>query len=297
MLGPLAALATSLTWTLGSWVYTQLARDYHPAAINFNRAIVGSTLFGLVILLQWQDYSLLFQQMPLGWETNFFWLLGSILSSYAVGDVFFIWSALALGFPAAQAIGSLYPLWAAFSGILISSQWPGVREWQGVLLCVGGILLVVLSGRKSLLVPRPRFGFGLICAFLTSFCWAFNGVAIHKGGHGLPIPLANFIRLSLALVICPLVAFIQQRKKVTLLFTWKEYKKFWPVMAIEAFLGSFFYVYGMTNSSLSVGSTLTSLSPIFALPLAIYWGQEKFSYSKGFGVIMVVVGGVVLTLA
>ncbi|NDD93414.1 hypothetical protein EBZ37_15205, partial [bacterium] len=49
--GPVAAFLSSVTWAVGSSGYAKLSQRYTPFAVNFNRAIVGITLFGLAAVV------------------------------------------------------------------------------------------------------------------------------------------------------------------------------------------------------------------------------------------------------
>lgn len=46
-LGTAAALASSVTWALGSVAYSRLAQQYNPQAVNISRALVALPLFVL----------------------------------------------------------------------------------------------------------------------------------------------------------------------------------------------------------------------------------------------------------
>jgi drug/metabolite transporter (DMT)-like permease len=58
----------------------------------------------------------------------------------------------------------------------------------------------------------------------------------------------------------------------------------------EAFFGSIFFLYGLSHSSLVLGSTLSSLAPVIAVPIAWLWGLEKLSLYRTLGVVATVFG-------
>lgn len=55
-------------------------------------------------------------------------------------------------------------------------------------------------------------------------------------------------------------------------------------------------MYGLTHSTLAVGASLSSLSPVVAVPVAIYLGWEAPSL-KRIGGVLAVVAGVCLLVA
>lgn len=297
---------TSITWVIGSSVYTKLSRKYHPAVINMNRAMVALPFFAFTALIYRADIQAAFTAQGFQLTDRIFWLSSSIISSYAIGDILFIWSAFSIGFPAAQAIGGLFPLWAAFSSITFLGESPSFLEIVGMMMAISGTLIIVLVGKNqkgSLLSEVPdnlsflkSYKVGILLAFATSLFWAYNSFATYRGGIGLPPAAVNIIRMSTALVTCSLIVLFQKGREAKFFLERQDYRQYLPIFIFEAFGGGFLYIYGMTHSSITVGSTLTSLSPVFAVPIAVFLGWEKFSLLKTLAILVVVLGGVLMVV-
>ncbi len=290
-----------MTWVIGSSVYALLSKRYAPAAVNFNRALVALPLFLVASLLQNDEVrASLVALGPDAVSNRAFWLSFSIFMSYALGDVFFLWSALSIGFPTAQAIGALYPLWASLGGLVFLGEPLTSRKIAGITLAIAGTITVVLSGRKTVRTPPPEsmkllhhYGVGVGLALLTSFFWAMNSFAGGRGGVGMNPAFANVIRMPVALLLCPIMARLQTGPGVPLLMARADYRRYLPFFAIEAFGGSYLYIYGLSHSSVAVGATLSSLAPVVSVPVAVALGWERFSLVKTVSVLLVV-GGVIL---
>lgn len=297
MIGALAALASSFTWSAGSAVYAQLSREYLPSQVNFSRALVALPLF------VWS--ALLFDGAQSGevWSRllsgNGLWLLISMVASYGLGDMAFFWSVRSLGLPGALAIASSYPFWSAAAGVLFEGQSLSTIKILGVVCTVLGTVIVVLMGyrhrQRVISDIFDRFEVGLALGFTTSLFWALNTFAVSRGAQGLSPHVANSVRMISALAICPLVGLALQRKWRTGI-PWRSFKPVSWVFALEAYGGSFFFVYGLSHTSLAVASALSSLSPVIAVPMAWVGKHEPVSWVKALGVCVAVLGAVLLVI-
>ena len=292
--GWIGALGASFTWVIGSACYTSLSRNFHPQQINFMRALSAFPLFLLAAILsgQWR----------VAWElptdqllSSSSWLCLSILASYGLGDAFFFKAGRILGFPAAQAISAVYPVWAVLFGYLFLGQSMGLWAILGLAMTLGATIWVILIARHShqQLPDSPSLVMGVVAALVTSVAWAVNGVAAGRGGAVLPSFAGNVIRVGFAL---GLIAVILKSQGQKLCLPWSTYRKWWPVFCIEAFGGSALFLYGLGNTSVAVGTTLSSLAPVLAIPWAVAAGWEKFSFQKSLAVLLVVCGVTLLVV-
>ncbi len=315
--GIIAALMTSVTWSLGSYAYTQLFKSYPATVINFNRALIAWPFFFILSLLNHQGISEFFEitssQLIL---TQTAYLASSIIFSYAFADILFYISAANLSFPVAQAVGAMYPLWTTVIGVVIfHHQIKGV-ELLGIILSIAGIISIILSGKKGIFffikskimttktnliqtespsVTKGNIPKGLLLAFITSIFWGLNTLATHKGGTNFPFSLAGLIRMSSGLLICTILTLkFNGFKRSSLFFKIEDYKKFGLVISFEAFAGSSFFIYGLSHTDLTIGPVLSSLAPLFSLPLGIYFGKEKISPFSIFGILLIFLGCLVL---
>jgi drug/metabolite transporter (DMT)-like permease len=329
--GPVAAIMSSLSWTLGSFAYAKLGKHYTPLSINLNRAMVAVPIFLLLGLsgttfLPHLPSTVLIQKLLT--------LSLGVIGSYALADVCFIYATLRLGSPSTQAVAALYPIWACLFGITFLGKFPRGQDLLGMCLAISGLLFIFLHLHlhsflhllRSILFPLryPRETLtkedrhdlqvgkvsttelkkGFFAALITSIFWGINSFAIFYGGRELTNSFANAFRLSIAGIVCALLIAIlrssrQKRSshsspKAVYILDRHDYKKYLFFFVIEAFGGGFLYVHGMAYSSIEVGATFSSLSPVFSIPLAIYLKQEHFSLAKTVGIIFVVLGGILL---
>lgn len=304
-LGSIAAFLSSITWLVGSTCYTNLAKNYHPLAINVARAAVAIPVYLVISVFQWQSILQAIQIEQWLILNRLFWLTASIIASYVVGDALFFRGAVLIGLPATQALASTFPCWSAAAAFLFLGETLNVWQILGILLTVAGCVVVVVAGKKLLTgTPNPsatgvgshshRILIGTSLGVATALFWAFNSFAVSKGGANFPAAPANLVRLLTALVLCLILMRLSKVEKKRSRISTEDIRRYLPAFVTEACAGTFFYVYGLTHSSIAIGTTLTSLAPILSVPVAVALHWEKFSLAKLLGIVAGTVGVVML---
>lgn len=282
MLGEIAAFGASVTWAIGTTVYSQLARKYPAVTVNLARALISFPFFVACAFYETRDTG-----FPVVGLSTVGWFAISVICSTAVGDWIFLLATTEIGAPLALAIASCYPIYSALAGIFLRGELLSSLQLLGLLVAVSGIIYVILLGRK--LKSEGNFKKGIFFSILCSWFWFLNSFAVATAGRGLGAGVANTIRMGLGIVFCVFLGGLVFRVK-RLTIGSQDLKKFGWLFAFEAFLGSYFYVYGLSHTSLAVGAVLSALAPAISVPFAWIAGTEKISVSKLMGILTVVAG-------
>lgn len=298
LLGPLASLTSSLTWAIGSAVYARLALRFGGLNVNFTRALLIFPLFVLSSLI-FDNPRALLAELP-AWRLG--WLGLSMFCSYGFGDVVFFQATTRLGTPTALAIASSYPLWAALFGVVWLGEPLSPMRICGVLLCLLGVSwLVLLAGSAAAEQTEQRRArrqwlLGLLLAFFTSLLWAGNTYSIRRGAMGLPFLFANSLRYGMAVAFLFCLRFVTQRPgaKPSLLRSPSDLRSLGPAAFVEAFIGSSIFVYGLSHAPLGVAATLSSLAPLFAVPVGLVLKTERVNLRRVAAITLTVLGVVLL---
>lgn len=291
-LGPFCAFLSSCTWAIGSAGYSRMAGSHSAFAVNFSRAIIALPMFVIAIFVAGRGFDGGWVSLSALNSSHIAWFGLSMFASYGFGDVLFLWSTRKIGVPAALAIASAYPLWTAASGAAFRGEVLSFAQVAGLVMTVSGVGVVILSGARSgpsRDAGRAALAKGVTLAILTSFLWATNSFAVAHAGKGLESAVGNMVRMIWALLISGGLGLIFSRDK-RLLLPMPEIKKWSWLFALEAFGGSYLFMYGLSNSPLAIGSTLASLAPVLSVPVAVAFKLERFSWVKTAGVLMVVLG-------
>lgn len=296
ILGPLAAFASSFTWAIGVTAYYRLSTVYLPASINITRALIALPLALLFAAYTLGGIAPIWQGLLDVSAFQVGWLILSMFAGYAFGDALFLFSTRSIGVPAALAIASCYPFWSALGGFLFLGEKLTTYKALGLAAAVGGTVIVILSGRKRTATQSigPRsYWTGVALAILTSLFWGLNAYATSVGGRDLPIAIATVLRLSIALILCPIIAFFMTRRFVGPVAL-SDMRRYILIFMLEGFGGAMLYMYGLSHSPIAVGSALSALSAAISAPIAWLTGAEKFSLAKSIGIIVALIGIVLL---
>ncbi len=288
-LGPIAAFLSSCTWAVGSATFSRLSRTYSPFSINFTRALISLPCFLLVFVLISGGVGPAIDSYRALPVERYGWFTLSIFCSYALGDVFFLWSTQRLGITTSLAIASSYPIITALFHVITGGT-VGLLQCMGLACAVGGVIGVILTNHQN--SQEKRFGrpaVGVLFAMMTAGFWALNAWSVMRGGDGLDAAQANSIRMTVALVMSSFFSLLIE-KRFPRPVPASELKKSGWIFWLESFGGSYLYVYGLSHSSVVVGTTLSSLAPVVVVPVAVLMRIEKFSIKRTAAVALTVLG-------
>ncbi|MCM2322204.1 MAG: DMT family transporter [Oligoflexia bacterium] len=286
--GPIFAFLASVTWAIGSVGYSKLSRVHSAFSVNFTRALVALPLFVAAVFVTAGGWDEGLREFAALRASHIGWFTLSMFASYGFGDSLFFWSSHYLGVPGALAIASSYPLWTALAGFLFRGEQLSVVQALGLVVTISGVLVVILSGARERGVEKGLLR-GVALAFLTSLFWATNNFAASQGGQDVSAAVGNSVRMVVALGISFAIGklFLFQR---AIRLPSREIGRWLWLFALEAFLGSYFFMYGVSHSPLAIAATLTSLAPVISVPVAWLIGAERFSLLRTTGVCLVVLG-------
>ena len=321
---PSCAFGSAAVWAVASVGYSQISKDHSVFAVNFARAAIALPLFLLSVVFVSGGILngfLSFQEVQYG---HLGWLSLSVLTSFAFGDAAFFWSTRFIGVSTAMAIAFSYPVWTVLIGALFFGEAISQMQFLGVLLTTLGVIAAIVKSSavefpsaapSNLVLPDPilpenilpdqtllgkietaehealrlrkKRWIGIFGAFLTSLLWSINSFATSR--VAITAAVGNSIRMLIALLLLVGIGklFVPAG---SFLLPLNQVRRFLWVFVLEAFCGTFLYVYGLSHSSLAIGVTLSSLSPVLAVPVAVLLKTEKFSLLRTLGVCLVVAG-------
>jgi drug/metabolite transporter (DMT)-like permease len=282
--GELAALASSVLWAFASILWTGLGRRTAPAPLNLLKTGLATLLLALFLPVAGAR----FDAPP----ADLLLLAASGVLGLTLGDT--AW------FHALQRIGPRRTLllWAMTPFVTALMAWPllgeplSVRLAAAMAVTVAGVLLVV-GDRSEAGAIRGSLAIGVLFALLAVAAQAGSNVAVKMAGSDIGALSSSVLRLAagtlglgvqlgllgrLAEAAAPLR---EPRGLATVLVA----------TITGTVLGIFCSVYGVLNASqVAVASTLSSLSPVFVLPLSWWMLGERFGGRAVAGALVAVSG-------
>ncbi len=294
-IGEIAGIATSILYAINAVFITQAGQKVGSVISNRTR-LVFALIYLIIINL------ILFHQ-PLPFDagsSRWTWLSLSGVIGLALGDAFLFQSYLSIGPRLGMLLLSLSPIAGALEAWAFFGETLRAGQIIGIALTLAGIVWVILEqGNGKTQISRHAL-IGILFGLLSAVFQATGYVFSKQGMSGDFSPFqGNAIRmLAAALALWIFTAF---QKEVGKTFsTLKENPSAIKQLAIAALIGPVLGVslslLAVQHAQVGVASTLTSLSPIFMLPVSHFIFKERLGWQAIAGTLLAMAGVAILFL-
>lgn len=297
-LGELAALGTSLCFSFGSVMFTNAGRMIGAALVNRMRLLMA-----LLVVMLWHALTygqlLPFDAAPERW----FWLGVSGLVGFVLGDAFLFQSFVMIGPRLAMLMMALAPVLSSILAAVFLKESLVPMELLGIGVTLTGII-VVISERRGRREDAPadnrRYLIGLLCGLGAAVGQA-GGLILSKLGLAGDFPAlsGNVIRLLAAVLAIWAIAAVN-RQVFSSIRAVRAAPRAVLLMSGGVILGPVLGVWlslvAVKNTNVGVASTLSSLMPIFLIPISYFAFGERVTRQAVIGTVLAFVGMVVLFL-
>jgi len=269
MTGHIAALSASALWAVASIIFTRLRAEMSATSLNLVKT--GLALLFMVLTM----VALRGQFLPTGLShTEIAWLGLSGIVGLTIGDTLLFEALSRIGPRRSLLFMTLAP---PITAIL---AWPVLNEPITGIMAVGigvtllGIALVIMD-REDTNAPSTTMS-GYFYAAGAALCQALGNVATKLGGEHDPLDM-SMTRIafgSLALLIYISIRFDLRRELVPM----KKPSILRAVIIatiLGTYLGIWLQVTGLRYAPAGIAATLSSTSPIFILPLAAIFLNDR----------------------
>ena len=297
LLGPLAALGTSVFWSLTSTFFTLAGRRVGSMVVNRTRLALA------VIFLMLTHWIMLGTLFP--WHAppeRWFWLGLSGVLGLIIGDALLFQSFIWLGPRLSMLIMSLSPvITTLLAWILLGEH---LTPWQltAIAITVAGVSFVVMDqkGNNAAIVAGKAYFIGVLFGLGGAAGQAAGLIAAKKGLAGDFSALSGaLMRMFVAMIGLWLITFAMRQGQETLRRLKNDPKAFNYLLA-GAFVGPFLGVYlslvAVQATAVGVASTLMALPPVFLLPISHFIFGERIGMRAVAGTLAAITGVAMLLL-
>ncbi len=294
-IGEIAGITTSLFYALNAVFITNAAQKVGSVISNRTR-IVFALLYLIILNL------ILFHQ-PLPFDagaSRWTWLSLSGIIGLALGDAFLFQSYLSIGPRLGMLLLSLSPIIGTLEAWVFFGETLRAGQIIGIALTLAGIVWVVLEqGNGKTQVSRHML-IGILFGVLSAVFQATGYVFSKQGMYGDFSPFqGNAIRMLAAALSLGLMGILQKEVGKTI-ETLKANPSAIKQLAIAALIGPVLGVsaslLAVQHAEVGVASTLTSLSPIFMIPVSHFIFKEKLGWQAIVGTLLAMAGVAILFL-
>ncbi len=297
LLGQLAALGTSLCFSAGSTFFTFAGRMVSAMVVNRARLLAAVVFLSAAHLL-------LGLPLPTHVEPyRLFWLALSGVIGLVLGDALLFQAFVWIGPRLSMLMMSLAPILAAGLGWIFLGERLSAWQMAGIAASLGGVALVALDrkpGSLRTVIPTRSYRLGLLFGIGAALGQAAGLVTAKPALVGdFPALSATLIRMLVAALTLWGFTLLTRQAGYTV-----RRLRAQPAALKFILAGAFFGpTLGVTLSLVAVqripvgiAATLTSLPPIFLLPVGYFVFNERFGWQSIAGTILAITGVAVLFL-
>jgi drug/metabolite transporter (DMT)-like permease len=294
-MGEIAALATSLFWSLTSIQFTLAGRRVGSRIVNRARLVLAVTFLSVTHLLMRGSL----WPIRAGFH-RWVWLGLSGIIGLVLGDGALFQAFLLIGPRRSMVLMTLVPVISTAAAWLLLGETLLPVEMIAILITVGGIAWVVSERqpeRESADEDLQGHVRNRVLGVLLGLCGAVGqalGLVVAKRGlvGDFPALSATVMRMIVATVVIWLLALLRGQ----IGRTWQALKdgrtRLW--LAGGAFAGPFIGVWlsllAVRNAPVGIASTLMALSPIILIPLD-HWIFDETITSRSIVGTLIALGG------
>lgn len=305
-IGEIAAIGTSIAFAFGSTLFTLSGRIIGSKLVNRTRLVMALIA---VMLIHW-----IWLGKALPTDAGFqpwFWLGISGFIGLALGDGLLFQAFVMIGPRLSMLVFSLSPVLGAILAWLFLGENLSAQDILGIFITVGGIILVVTERTKkptdedteekpkNAIDENPR-------NYIYGILFALGGALGQAGGQVLAkIGLANdfptFSALLIRIIVATTVIWaltIAQKEVMSSYHNLKANPRTIGMLVFATILGPILGVWlslvAIQNSPIGIATTLSSLTPIFLIPIAYFVFGDKVTKQAIIGTLIAVGGSTLL---
>lgn len=289
-LGIVLAIAQAILWANTTIALRSLASRLDPFLVNSLRGAVGMLIIIPLVFITGGlgDYRLMS-------TTRVLHLAVSVALGGVIGDALYVSSLKTLGVTRAFPITNSYPVFTVLSSALLLGEQITWRMVVGMLLAMVGIYFVarprgqVLTPNAPTLTSRQLI-VGVLQGLGTAFLWGVNTVILAIGLRGINSIVANSIRVPVLIVLGLIFSAFRGTIGSVRRLDWPTVRLLIIAGILGWGIGGSLYVTAVQLAGPSRTAIIGTASPLFAVPLSMFFLHEKPTRSTLLGTVMTVVG-------
>ncbi|WP_461206584.1 DMT family transporter [Clostridium sp. DL1XJH146] len=290
-IGEIAALVSTICWTVCSLSFEAAGKRVGSLAVNFLRLIIGFFLLSLYC------YFLRGLFLPTDASIHtWIWLGLSGIVGLVLGDLFLFEAYVEIGARISMLVLSASPPLTAILGYFILGEKLSIISIIGMFITVLGICIVIFKKDTSDKIKLNHPIKGITFAFLGAFGQSLGLILSKIGMADYNAFAASQIRTIFGILGFAILFFFS--KKWTTLKPAIHNKYAMSFITLGAIFGPFI---GVSLSLLAVQytkagivSTITSIVPVMIIPPSIFLFKEKITIKEIIGSIVAVLGVTIL---
>lgn len=274
-IGEIAALTAAFFWATATLLFKGAGKTVRPLELNLFKGVIALIFFFATILIGRISFGA-------ASASSILLLAAAGISGIGIGDTLFFSALTSIGARRTLLIQMLSPPLAALLSWSLFKEAISLSSWLGVLITIGGISWVITertgpdSGQKT---SRKQWQ-GILYAGLAALASA-TGVVLTRSaltGSTINIWWSVVVRLGAGVGFLLIFLLLYRMKSDQPILSLPTEKKVWLTVLLASVLGTyialFFNQTALRYAPAGIAQTLLSTSPLFVLPLGLFFGER-----------------------
>jgi len=288
-IGEVAALASALLWSCNSVLLRWLSPrvDHDVVVLNALRCLVATVLLGGAMLLLGRLPELLdVAPAPLAL------LVGSVVLGVGIGDSLYFHALRLVGVARAQPISMSYPLITTVLAATFLGEAITLQTLLGIVLVVCGVYWVATAqgkhGRSGLAPGALRRG--VLLSLVAAACWSCGTILLRPALEYVDLWVVTTVRMGVAALLLQVYAARRGRVVWRLAQRDPALTRGVLLLGLGTALSMSLFLISVYYAGAARAATLSSTSPLFGVPLALFVLKEQVTWRLLAGVGVTLIG-------
>ncbi|MHA2602314.1 MAG: DMT family transporter [Candidatus Thorarchaeota archaeon SMTZ1-83] len=292
VLGTTVGFLASAMWAISVVVYRSQSKEIRPLAISSIKMWVALAFMSVVVVLPFRASPFF---VPV---ESLIYLALSISLGAVIGDTIYLMSQERIGVSYAFPIAMSFPILTYFLAIVFLGDVLVPLRLIGIVITVGGLILISREQNKAHEdeASARLDPFGIALAFLTMVMFASATVFLDIGVTAVDPVDANFVRVVLGSAEFVPLFFVARHQGMPM-----PTARATKIVAVTGLfgmaIGSLLYVWMVKLIGAAMGAVIGSTSPLFAVPISVFYLKERLTTLAAVGVLATVVGVMLVVVA
>ncbi len=287
IVGAAAGLVGAMLYAVSVVIYRSQSENIHPIAVGSIKMWVSALFMTFIVLLPIGASPLM-----IPFEAAVI-LAGSIVLGAVIGDTLYLVSQERIGISYAFPIAMTFPVLTFVFAIVFLNEPVVVGRLVGAVIAVAGTIIISLeqASTEENGEPKTRDLLGFASAVVTTILYAIGAILIQVGlrDYNVDAISGNFVRMIAGgFAFIPIFALAKHRGMKI------PSRRVAKTIAITGFfgmaIGALLYVYAIEQAGAAITSVVASTAPLFAVPLSIYYLNERPTKRTILGIVATVLG-------
>ena len=282
----LASLLCAFLWAFSGIILRSQSAQVTPAAMNVIRCGVAGAIFWCIVpfnptplselaLVPWRNWALLAASFTIG---------------IAIGDTLYMISIKEIGISRTMALTGVFPLTTmAWETTLLGNPLQ-TTLLIGSLFVIGGVYFLSLKETAGGQEDPTQLRRGVFVALAAALLWGLAATLLKPATANMDIVHANATRMPLIALLVYLARVRPSSRETLHGISLKSFAVIGLSGALGMGFAAYLFIYAIGEIGVAKVVTLSSISPLFGMAMAVIFLKEKVTWQVAVGVGLCLIG-------